>query len=237
MARDTIEGKKMYRYETHLHTNPVSKCAIATVEDSLRFYKSIGYDGVFITNHFIDGNINIDRSKSYAERIQFYFSDYEAGLMIGKEIGIKVFCGVEQSYKGTDFLIYGLDKEWFLRNPQIEQMTKSQELAYYIESGALVIQAHPYREASYIDHIRLFPRSVHGVEVINAGRSDFENKMAEIYAESYNLLKFAGSDNHIGKEQHRLAGMCSDVPVLDEQDFISRVKNGDMKIFTAENDQ
>ena len=225
----------MYRYETHLHTYPVSKCARAAVENSLQFYKSMGYDGVFITNHFIDGNINIDRSKSYAERIQFYFSDYEAGLMIGKELGIKVFCGVEQSYKGTDFLIYGLGKEWFLRNPQIEQMTKSQELAYYIESGALVIQAHPYREAPYIDHIRLFPRCVHGVEIINAGRSDFENKMAEIYAENYNLLKFAGSDNHIGKDQQKLAGMCSDVPILDEQDFISRVKSGKMKIFTAEN--
>lgn len=232
-----IEGKNMYRYETHLHTNPVSKCARATVGDSLQFYKSIGYDGVFITNHFIDGNINIDRSKSYAEKIQFYFSDYEAGLIIGKKIGIKVFCGVEQSYKGTDFLIYGLDKEWFLRNPQIEQMTKRQELAYYMESGALVIQAHPYREAPYIDHIRLFPRCVHGVEIINASRPDFENKMAEIYAENYNLLKFAGSDNHIGKEQHKLAGMCSDVPILDEPDFISRVKDGDMKIFTAENDQ
>ena len=111
-------------------------------------------------------------------------------------------------------------------------MKKSEELAYYIESGALVIQAHPYREASYIDHIRLFPRCVQGVEVINANRSEFENKMAKFYAESYNLLEFAGSDNHIGKEQRKLAGMCCDVPILDEQDFVSRVKNGDMKIFT-----
>ena len=70
-----IGGKNMYRYETHLHTSPVSRCAQATVEDSLQFYKSIGYDGVFITNHFIDGNINIDQSKSYAEKIQFYCSD------------------------------------------------------------------------------------------------------------------------------------------------------------------
>ena len=47
----------MYKYETHLHTSPVSKCAIASVRDSLEFYKSLGYDGVFITNHFIQGNM------------------------------------------------------------------------------------------------------------------------------------------------------------------------------------
>ena len=44
----------MYRYETHLHTFPVSRCAIASVEESLKYYKELGYDGVFITNHFPD---------------------------------------------------------------------------------------------------------------------------------------------------------------------------------------
>ncbi|MBQ7573565.1 MAG: hypothetical protein IJT23_04840 [Clostridia bacterium] len=28
-----------YKYETHLHTKPVSKCAGADVRDSLEFYK------------------------------------------------------------------------------------------------------------------------------------------------------------------------------------------------------
>lgn len=226
----------MYKYETHLHTSPVSACAHASVKEALKFYKSLGYDGVFITNHFIDGNISINKSKPYAKKIEFFFSDYEKGVKIGKEIGIKVFCGVELSYRGTDFLVYGLDKEWFLKHPQIEQMPKSEELAYFMENGALVIQAHPFREASYIDHIRLFPRCVHGVEVINAERTDFENKTAEIYAENYGLLKFAGSDNHTAGKQKKLAGMCSNVPILNEQDFIHRVKNSEMEIFTLDRD-
>ena len=49
----------MYRYETHLHTYPVSACGHVSVEDNLDFYKEMGYDGVFVTNHFVDGNINI----------------------------------------------------------------------------------------------------------------------------------------------------------------------------------
>ena len=224
----------MYKYETHLHTAPVSACAVATVRRSLEFYKSMDYDGVFITNHFIDGNISGDRSKSYEEQIEFYFSDYENGVKLGEELGLKVFCGVEQSYGGTDFLIYGLDKQWFLAHPEIQQMKKSDELALFIENGALVIQAHPFREANYIDHIRLFPRHVHGVEIINACRTDFENKMAAMYAESYGLLTFAGSDNHSAEMQKRLAGMESETPISDEKDFVNSVQNEKMKIFTIE---
>lgn len=222
---------KMFRYETHLHTYPVSKCASAEVVDVMKLYKELEYDGVFITNHFIDGNINIENTASYEEKINFYFSDYEKGKAAEEEIGIKVFCGVESTYGGTDFLIYGLDKEWFLANPQIMDMKKSQQLQFFMDNGALVIQAHPFREAAYIDHIRLFPRNVHGVEIINAGRKEAENKMAEIYAEYYDLIKFAGSDKHSAKKKGNLAGMCSETPVLSVQDFIDKVKNREMNVF------
>ncbi len=221
----------MYKYETHLHTYPVSKCAKANVYENIDFYKHNGYDGIFITNHFLDGNINADSITSYEEKIEFYFSDYEEGVKYGKSIGLKVFSGVELSYKGTDFLVYGLTKEWYLKNPQIMDMKKSEELEYLMESGALVIQAHPYREASYIDHIRLFPRHVHGIEVINSSRNDFENNMAKIYAKNYGLLEFAGSDNHCASEKKSLAGMCSETPILNEQDFVERVKDGKMSVF------
>lgn len=225
----------MYKYETHLHTFPVSKCAVAGVRESLEFYKKLGYDGVFITNHFLDGNINVDRSKPYEEQIDFYFSDYEEGVEIGKELGIKVFCGVELSYRGTDFLVYGLDKEWYKSHPEIMEMKKTDELSFLMENGALVIQAHPYREATYIDHIRLFPRNIHGVETVNASRTDEENEMAKIYAEHYGLLKFAGSDNHAGAKKQKLAGASFLEPVSDETDFVEMIKSGKSEIFTLNN--
>ncbi len=227
----------MYRYETHLHTYPVSKCASATVEEQLSFYRSLGYDGVFITNHFLDGNINIDKSEDYEKKINFYFSDYEEGLRLADKIGIRVFCGVEMSYKGTDFLVYGLDKEWYLAHPEIMDMKKSEELRFLMDSGALVVQAHPYREASYIDHIRLFPRCVQGVEVINTSQKDFElrTKLSEYYAAAYGLLRFAGSDNHNAKRAKLLAGLEFCTPIENEADFCRRVLNGEAEIFTFEN--
>lgn len=221
----------MYRYETHLHTSPVSKCASSSVSEQLDLYKSLDYDGVFITNHFLDGNINISSQLPYEERINFYFADYEAGAEYGKKIGLKVFCGLELSYCGTDFLIYGLDKAWCLANPQIMEMRKSEELKYMIDSGALVIQAHPYREASYIDHIRLFPRQVHGVEIVNASRTEEENSIAKIYADHYGLLYFAGSDNHSSANK-KFAGMESATPINSVDDFINAIKNKEMKPFS-----
>ena len=223
----------MYRYETHCHTAPVSKCAVASVRQMLEFYKEQGHAGVFITNHFIDGNINIDRSLPYAERIEFYFSAYEEGLQIGKEIGIDVFCGVETSYGGTDFLVYGLDKDWWLAHPEIEGMKKSAQLSIFIEAGALVIQAHPYREASYIDHIRLFPRHVHGVEIINASAKEFYNDMAKHYADAFELHHFAGSDNHAGPRK-KLAGMEFENPISSATDFKEQILAGNGHVFYYE---
>lgn len=224
----------MYLYETHLHTAPVSKCGKVGVRENLEFYKSAGYAGVFITNHFIDGNINIDKSLPYEELIEFYCSDYEEAVKIGKELGISVFFGIESSYRGTDFLIYGLDKAWLLQHPEIRDMKKSEQLRFFMEQGALVIQAHPFLEASYIDHIRLFPRCVHGVEVFNACRSDFDNKMARHYADAYNLIHFAGTDNHRGGDRRTLGGMQTAVPVESEQHFVQLVLNGQAGIYQFE---
>ena len=225
----------MYKYETHLHTYPVSKCAKKTVRENLEFYKSIGYDGVFITNHFIDANINIEKDRSYEEKINFYFSDYEEGLKIGEEIGLKVFCGVENNLEGTHFLIYGLDKQWFLEHAEIVGMKMSKQLALFMENGAFIVQAHPFREDTWIDHIQLFPNGVHGVEVINAGRDDFTNGMAKIYAEHYGKLMLAGSDNHAGADVKRLAGIETEAPIAEVSDFIELAMSGKTRIFDMPN--
>ena len=226
--------KQEYLYETHLHTYPVSKCARAGVRESLEFYKSQGYAGVFMTNHFLDGNINIDKALPYEEKVEFYFSDYYEALEIGKEIGIKVFLGVEISYRGTDFLIFGLDKEWFLAHPEIMDMKKSEELPFLASHGALVVQAHPYRQDRHIDHIRLFPHCIEGVETVNACRTELENRMADIFADAYGFVKTAGTDNHISSKITHLAGMESETPLLDEADFIRRVRNREMNLFTLD---
>ena len=224
-----------FLYETHLHTAPVSRCARYDVRTNLQFYKTLGYEGVFITNHFIETLSDKRWLPTYEENINYFCTDYEEGLQIGEEIGIKVLFGWETSYQGTDFLIYGLDKTWLLAHPEIMEMKKRAQLEFFMEHGALVIQAHPFREAKYIDHIRLFPRSVNGVEVINGCRTDFENKMAAQYAKNYDLLTFAGTDNHRALDQPKLAGMRFETLILNEADFAERIKIGEGEVFSMKN--
>ena len=110
----------------------------------------------------------------------------------------------------------------------------SQLLVFLMSEGALVIHAHPFREAHYIDHIRLYPRHVHGVETYNACRTELENAMAEHYADSYGLLHFAGTDNHVAGRRKTFAGMESETPLVDVDDFVKRILNSQMKPFRLE---
>ncbi|MBE6552873.1 MAG: histidinol phosphatase [Ruminococcaceae bacterium] len=224
-----------YCYETHLHTSPASRCARVSVREALDFYRLLGYAGVFITNHYIEPESKMGQGKSYAERTELFFADYEEGLRIGKEFGLSVFCGVEITYGGSDFLVYGLDKSWYLSHPELETLKHSEKLKLLTESGALVIHAHPFRESWYIDHIRLFPRAVDGVEVVNACRTEFENRMAREYADNYGLLHFAGSDNHHGIGQKLLAGIEMTAPIADDRDFVDRIRRGEYTCFTRQN--
>ena len=217
----------MYIYETHLHTLPISACAKVGVRETLEFYKDAGYAGVFMTEHFIDGNFDrAARELPYEEKIRHYFSAFEEGAAVGAEIGLDVFCGIEVAQDSTHFLVYGIDKEWCLAHPDMDKMRKSALLRLMMDEGALVIHAHPFREAAHIDHIGLFPRQVHGVEVYNSNRTDFENLMAEQYADNYELIRFAGTDNHQGGKQSKFGGMMTDEPIASVEDFIQKVKGG-----------
>ena len=221
----------MYRYETHLHTAPVSRCARAGVREQLKFYSELGYDGVFVTNHFLDGNVNTDRALPYAEKLEFYLSDYFEALRLAPGFGIKVFFGVELSYSGTDFLIYGLDPDWYRSHPEIMDMGKKEELALMRSEGAFIVHAHPFRESAKTDHIRLYPRDVDAVETDNASRTDFENAAAAEYARLYGLPAVAGTDNHSGYKA-RVSGMECGEPLNEVRDYGRSVLEGKAKPFS-----
>ena len=224
----------MYRYETHLHTFPASACGRASATESVAFYKEIGYAGIFITNHFLDANVGCDRTLPYEKKLDFYFSDYYEAKKLETE-DFSVFLGVENNYLGAHFLIYGLAPEWYYEHPECITLEKSKLLPMLQAAGALVIQAHPFREDAWIPHFSLFPRAVHGVEIVNASRPDHENQMALPYAEHYGLLHFAGSDNHRASGQPRLGGVEGEERIRDEADFVRLMLEGKMRPFVIDN--
>ena len=233
---------KKFRYESHMHTWPVSGCGKADVREALAFYQKIGYDGVFVTNHFIGGNINFDHDAPYKDQLDFYLTDYEKGLQAGKELGIKVFFGVELAqnfpnghWGGTDFLVYGLPPAWYYAHPEIVTLEKPQALDIIRAAGGLVSQAHPYRKDSYIEWIRLYPWNIDAVEVLNASRPDFESGLGAAFADAYGLLKTAGSDNHKAGKAEWLGCMSTDTPINSEADFVKAVREGAFDIDKIKN--
>ena len=220
----------MYKYETHCHTSEVSKCSHITAEDLVSFYKDEGFSGVFITDHFFNGNTTVECGQKWEKMVEDFCEGFKKASKKGSEIGIDVFFAFEYSYHGTDVLVYGLDETWLLNHPDVLQLGTTDFCDFARSEGALLIHAHPYREASYIDMIRLFPRKVDGVEIYNACRTDFENDRAAEYAENYALLCSAGTDNHVGFRES-LGGMEFNEKITSVSDFVLKMKTGKGKIF------
>ena len=220
----------MYKYEMHCHTSEVSRCGRISGADLADFYKSMGYSGIVVTDHFFNGNTTVPKELSWTDRINLFFAGYESAKKRGEEIGLSVFFGWENSYfTGMDFITYGLDKNWLIENKDCDMLPPKQYLELARSSGGYTVHAHPFREADYIDMIRLLPRDVDAVETINANRTDFENHMADYYADSYGLIKCCGSDNHRGK-QARIAALELDFEAKSIEEIITAIKENKHKI-------
>lgn len=220
----------MYKYETHLHTDIVSACSRFKPEEIVQKYTRLGYCGLFVTDHFLNGNTTVAQGLPWRERIERYAEGYRA-VKRAAEGKLDVFFGLESSYKGTDFLVYGLDEGWLIAHPEMMDLRVSALCPYLRREGALVVQAHPYREADYIDHIRLFPSEVDGLEIVNACNTERANSLAKTLAGAYGLREFAGSDiHHAGQKE--LAGVEFEEKIKTERDFADRIRRGEGVVFT-----
>ena len=67
----------MYKYETHLHTKEGSACSTAPAVEMALAHKKLGYDGIFVTNHFFNGNTSVPRELPWNERVELFCVGYE----------------------------------------------------------------------------------------------------------------------------------------------------------------
>ena len=198
-------GTEAYLYETHLHTCEGSTCGMLTAREMVRRFKAAGYTGIVVTDHFIGGNTAVDPALPWEQWVEGFCKGYENARDEGDKIGLQVFFGWESGYQGTEFLVYGLDKQWLLSHPEIRDCSIEEQYALVHADGGIVIHAHPYREEPYIQQIRLFPHHVDAVEAYNATHSSPRsvshrqpawNDAALAYAREHNLPVTAGSDQH-----------------------------------------
>lgn len=219
-----------FRYEMHAHTSAVSRCSDFDARALAHYYKERGYAGLCITDHFFNGNCAVPRYLPWDKRVDAFCAGYEAARDEGEKIGLPVFFGWEFSHHGTDFLTYGLDRQWLLRHPYCDELRFRVYSEIARADGGFLVQAHPFREDWYIDMIRLAPREVDAIEVRNAGRPDFENENAAWYAQRFGLLQSAGSDIH--RPQKRHAGLVTQAPVSDLSGLIRAIRRGEATVFS-----
>ena len=215
-----------YLYETHMHTSEGSACGRFSGAQQARRYKELGYTGIIITDHFFNGNCAVDRSLPWEEMARRFCLGYEHAREEGEKIGLDVFFGWEAAYRGTEFLIYGLDKDWLIAHPEVMTWSIEEEFRYVDAAGGLVVQAHPFREASYIPEVRVMPEYCHALEVYNegnVGRNPLFNTKALELAVKLEKPMTSGTDAHGGENVY--VGIESEKKLQGIGDYISMVKS------------
>ena len=168
--------------DLHIHTSPRSPCSYIDPVELVERAKSIGLDGICLTEHQVIWPIEEVRD-------------------LARDSGIKIFRGNEITTAQGDVLVFGLEKD-------IQGIITIQQLKKEVDAaGAFSILAHPFRGFKVFGvtdlHMNVEQASrkkalqfVHAVEVKNAKVSDRDNEMARSVAERLNLPATGGSDAH-----------------------------------------
>ena len=219
----------MFKLETHMHTSESSACATISAKDQVLQYINAGYDGILVTDHFVNGNSAVDRSLPWKEQMHHQFAGYRAAKEAAKDLNLKVFLGIEYAYHGTEFLVIGLGEDYFVEHEELKDAKPDEFLPAFAEAGAAIIQAHPFREASYISEIRLYPNLVDAIEGFNYSNHDDWNQKAIALALGCDKPITAGSDCHHAGGAH--AGISLEKNIETTQDLISVIKSGEGFIY------
>lgn len=221
-----------YLYETHLHTNFASACARSKGSEYIKYYKRLGYSGMFVTDHFYNGNTAVPRSLPWKEWVRWFCRGYEEALNEGERQGFDVFFGWEETFDcGDDYLVYGLDKAWLMDHPEAKDWTRGEQFRAVNAAGGCVIQAHPFRQHNYIRAVVLSTGCVNAVEAANATNDEQSyDALALRYAEKNSFPYTAGSDTHSVEQvsNEGTFGVYVEEKLNSVKDFVNVIHNNNI---------
>ena len=190
-----------YKYQMHTHTAPCSKCAPMTPEELIKGLLEGGYSGCVITNHFYKGNSGIDRNLAWSDFVAEYEKNYNDCKKIATSHNLDVIFAIEEHlYDGLEILCYGITPQFLYDHPELrDDHTIETWYNALHDFGALCIQAHPFRDRSYIVKPRLLPLEyIDGVVVFNACNTPEANENALLSAKEHpEWILTAGGDSHL----------------------------------------
>ena len=218
----------MYRYELHAHTSECDRDAALSARELVHLYKDAGYDGMVITDHYIERFYTLWFPEEVAgltheQQVKRWLKGYYTAREEGEKIGFTVLPGAEVRFDGypNDYLIYGLHEGFFYTAPRLNELGNIRELLALLPENACVVQAHPFRD----DMVVAEPTGLFGIETFNGGTDPFRNELAKRFAEHYGLAKTSGSDIH---QIERLAkgGIVTSKRITTSEDLLEVLKSG-----------
>lgn len=219
----------MYKYELHAHTHECDRDATLSACELVHLYKDAGYDGMVITDHYIERFYTRwfpeeVEGLTHEQQVTRWLKGFRAAREEGEKIGFTVLPGAEVRFDNypNDYLLYGLHEEFFYTVPRLNELKSVNALLALMAENVCVVQAHPFRDGMVVTD----PRGLFGLEVFNGGTEKFRNDLARQYAEHYGLAMTSGSDIH---NMRRLAkgGIMTNTRIQTPEDLVSVLRSGE----------
>ena len=212
-----------YKIDFHTHTRPASPCSEMTPKMLVERYVKLGFDGIVLTNHFIDFLLKSDNPKKAAD---IYLKDYYKTKKEGEKHGLKVYLGMEVRFPENynDYLVYGINEN------DVEEIFKYIHTDFktfykgFKNDKNVILQAHPFRDRMVLQD----PEYLDGIEVFNM-HPNHNSKIgfAARYANQFSdFIKTCGSDFHHDTHQGVGATLLKEMPE-DSVAIGSILKSGD----------
>lgn len=224
----------MFKTELHLHTSPASKCAHVEPEEVIEQYIENGYSTVVITNHMSPTLFDtiLPDVDDYIEAANIYLEDIRRARRYANG-RITVLPGMELRVRKNmnDYLIYGIDEQLILDMGNVMDKSIRELYPFFKEHGALVFQAHPFRDTMTVTS----PSCLDGIEAGNfCTTHDSRNDIAQLWAKKFGMLTVYGSDYH-NISYMRGAGILTQRPITDNVELVRVLKAKDFKVTDGEN--
>ena len=221
----------MHKIELHLHTKYVSRCGKMEAKPLVEGYLAAGYSAVVVTDHYNRETFERLGLKMSGDHdfLAAFLEGYRQIKAAGEPEGLKVYRGAEVRFDGSmnDYLVLNYPDELLAEPERVFTMGLEAFSKLARQSGALIIQAHPFRKkCAPADH-----RWLDGVEVKNLHPGhESHNALAQEFADRWpDLIRVSGSDCH---ERHHMArgGIRSETLPENEQELAVLLRSGNFSL-------
>lgn len=220
-----------YLYEMHAHTRETSRCANVDAHEMVKCYMKSGYNGIVITDHMSPSTFERFEGQNmpWDEKVDYFLNGYHEALDAanGK---IKILLGMELRFDApnnmNDYLVYGVTEKFLYNTPDLLNMELRDFSKLAHKNRMIIFQAHPFRIGMTISN----PKYLNGIEAYNGNpRHNSSNRLAEIWADSHNLLRTSGSDFHEYEDLAR-GGIFFKKDICTNEELVHELLHGEYEL-------